>query len=583
MQDALILDNFTDIELIGKGLTSTVFRATHLATKKKVAIKRMERSNFMSPKFRSNFETELKILEVIDHPFIAHFYQILEGIDSYYLVLELAEGGALLETNKSNNSNNGRKITQSCSSNWPTFGGTLDGSSGLNSSFTKSSSNGINLSNYLDSGNNASYSSKEILSESEAARIFCQLLSAVRYLHKVLNVIHRDIKLRNILLDENRNVRLIDFGLAKITASDLALTTTLCGSYPFVAPEILRNEKYSNSVDIWSLGVVLYVMVSGKLPFQSPSQAAIIDKILNENVIFPQHISSNLFDLLHRLFVKNPNERITIDEICEHPWIVSSGYKYMLDDEFIDVYGLTVKGQIDASIAKDMLSKGLDPNKRNDLGSDDATYYRIMRKEKLKSIIANLSQSGSEAPKLSKGEKTIALNSIDLTKHRIQSLKGTQSIALLSSFGNKLVYRRIRMNGIEETNKDINTSANSSSNQSPNKSVAISKRTGDYLNENITQIKSSLSQRVNTINPLIVEQYDQISNIAGANSISQHQTAMPTIIQPNVMTNGIPTINENNSLSPAARVSVKKKCRPKSWRMAPNMIFALGTSKVVPQ
>lgn len=331
--------DFSEVSVIGKGMTSTVYSAIHKQTNKTVAIKQINRSSLINSRVRQSFENELKILESADHPFISLFYNLIQGELYFYLVIEIANRG--------------------------TLGGFV--------------------------------STRGALREKESVRVFCETLSAINYLHQRLNIIHRDIKTDNILFDDFFNVRLIDFGLGKITDPNIPMIQTTCGTYPFTAPEILKHEKYDKEVDIWSLGICLYVMSTCELPFQSNNQKALIDQIINEEPKYPSKLSDELVDLLKRMLQKDPQKRITPEEIAQHPWVASSKYSMYLLDSFSSDPQFLVNGPIDEKIAQMMASHGLDDKKYNEIFTPDAMYYRIMRKAKILELLKS-SQSNMTLP-----------------------------------------------------------------------------------------------------------------------------------------------------------------------------------------
>jgi len=169
------------------------------------------------------------------------------------------------------------------------------------------------------------------LSEEESRKIFVQLLHGLKYLHE-RNIVHRDIKPENILLcDKNLTVKLADFGLAKIIGED-SFTTSLCGTPSYVAPEILENQKnrkYSKAVDIWSLGVVLYICLCGFPPFSDELCTEDFPYNLSQQIKlglfdYPtpywSDISDEALDLIDRMLTVDPEQRITVQRILDHPW-----------------------------------------------------------------------------------------------------------------------------------------------------------------------------------------------------------------------------------------------------------------------
>ncbi|OHT06618.1 CAMK family protein kinase [Tritrichomonas foetus] len=210
-------------------------------------------------KRNTNFES--RILQRLCHPFIPKIYEYTQDDQNNYIVMEFAEGGNLLQY--------------------------------------------INLHGPL------SVQSIRVLAR--------QLFSIIKFLG---NIIHRDIKTENILLDRGNNIRLADFGLA-VESNGLDLTSP-AGSPQYVAPEIIRGQNYGKPADIWSVGVVLYCCAFGYFPFFSSNKElkhGTLFSILTDELIFPKTIDPDLEDLITKALKKDQKERITIDEMIQHPFL----------------------------------------------------------------------------------------------------------------------------------------------------------------------------------------------------------------------------------------------------------------------
>lgn len=348
--------NFTEI---GRGGFSAVFRAVHTKIRDlEIAIKVVNKYEILSADDRRNFEYEVEILKRLDFPFIITFYDLRENNEFFFISMELAKNGTLLEM--------------------------------------------IN--------------SKKQLDNETSMRIFCQLSATLYYLHNVINSIHRDIKVENIMFDDKMNLRLIDFGFSQMIknkSKDSAkgknkkIFTTLCGSYPYAAPEMLRLSPYSKPVDIWALGIVLYVCIVGKLPFDDPSIPKLAKMIVFNEPNYPEGIDEGIQSLLKKLLTKNPSERPTIEEVREYDLIKNSPYKIFFDvignenfmirnfstqnennsnenpeEEVRDVY-------LDAEIIENLVKLGLDPTNVLVEGTEEMLLYRAQRKKKIEEIIGN--------------------------------------------------------------------------------------------------------------------------------------------------------------------------------------------------
>ncbi|KAF7729894.1 hypothetical protein EC973_003628 [Apophysomyces ossiformis] len=168
------------------------------------------------------------------------------------------------------------------------------------------------------------------LKEKDARKLFAQLISSVQYMHQK-SVVHRDLKLENLLLDRNRNIIVTDFGFANHFSSESDdLMSTSCGSPCYAAPELVVNDGlYAGSaVDIWSCGVILYAMLCGYLPFDDdPSNPdgdninLLYRYILSSQLAFPDFISDGAKDLLRKMLVPDPTKRCTISAVTRHPWL----------------------------------------------------------------------------------------------------------------------------------------------------------------------------------------------------------------------------------------------------------------------
>ena len=287
-----MIGNYKLQKLIGAGSFSTVYSALNVKTNTEVAIKIIPRNQESEIVFKAEIET----LKKLDHPLINPVFDVIQDDMNYYIVMELLQSMTLLDL-----------INQS-----------------------------------------------KRLSEDMARKYFVQLVIALEYLHKTKHIIHRDLKLENIAIDSNQAIRLIDFGLSKQFSNENEHLKTLCGSVDYASPEILRGETYNALADIWSLGVVLYAMVSGLLPFSGNNVPETMNNILNSEPAYFSSLSNPLVDLLKRLLVKDPNSRIGIEEIKKHPWFLIKNIYVEEEFELLNSNRLKifVDGNIDQSIVK---------------------------------------------------------------------------------------------------------------------------------------------------------------------------------------------------------------------------------------
>ena len=265
------IGQFTFIEKIGAGSFAEVWTARHQKTQKIVAIKIISKEKFKEQKHFTRFNREVAFMRQVEHPLIAQLFQVLEDEKNHYLVMEYCSGENLLQY--------------------------------------------INTDGKLE--------------ENLARQYFIQLFSVIEYLHKEKSIIHRDLKAENVLLDRNYNIRLIDFGLSNSFSFEKQNLETACGSPGYLPPEMIKGQTHTTAADIWSLGVLLYCITVGRLPFDDPNMQTILNKIVNTQPFFPRTLSADLLSLLKKMLVKDPEQRITLDEIKEHPWFSKDVYKYL--------------------------------------------------------------------------------------------------------------------------------------------------------------------------------------------------------------------------------------------------------------
>ena len=166
------------------------------------------------------------------------------------------------------------------------------------------------------------------LTENEARRIFQQILSGIEYCH-YHGVVHRDLKPENLLLDQDHNIKIADFGLSNLIRDGEFLHTS-CGSPNYASPEVICGSMYAGpEVDVWSCGVILYALLCGSLPFDDENIPNLFKKIKNGIYSLPGHLSELSRDLIPRLLVVDPLRRITIPEIRQHPWYRTNLPKYL--------------------------------------------------------------------------------------------------------------------------------------------------------------------------------------------------------------------------------------------------------------
>ncbi|CAK4618412.1 unnamed protein product [Aphanomyces euteiches] len=258
--------NYTLGKKLGEGTFSVVKEGIQKSTGKKFAIKCIKKSG-LSQEDLDALHEEIDILKKMDHPNIMSLYEVYTEAQYYYLVTEFMEGGELFD-----------RIVE-----------------------------------------------KTFYTEKEARDLVQVLLSAIKYCHDH-NVVHRDLKPENLLLTSRKDdayIKIGDFGFAKQDFN--AGLTTACGTPGYVAPEILKGEAYGKSVDIWSIGVITFILLCGYPPFHDENQKRLFTAIKLGQYKFESpywdEVSVDAKDFISKMLVVNPDERYTADQLLQHVWV----------------------------------------------------------------------------------------------------------------------------------------------------------------------------------------------------------------------------------------------------------------------
>ncbi|KAL6535217.1 Phosphoenolpyruvate carboxylase kinase 4 [Orobanche minor] len=167
---------------------------------------------------------------------------------------------------------------------------------------------------------------RPVFAESEARRVIVPLMEAIAHIHD-RGVAHRDIKPDNILFNSYNELKLADFGSAECFGSGGGLMSGIVGTPYYVAPEVVAGMEYNEKVDVWSAGVILYIMLAGIPPFYGESAREVFESVLRANLRFPRSVfgsvSSEAKDLLRRMLCKDVSRRLSADQVLRHPWMTS--------------------------------------------------------------------------------------------------------------------------------------------------------------------------------------------------------------------------------------------------------------------
>ncbi|KAM0915257.1 hypothetical protein ACQ4PT_010964 [Festuca glaucescens] len=267
---ATILMNRYELgRMLGQGTFAKVYHARNLASNQSVAIKVIDKEKVLRVGMIEQIKREISIMRLVRHPNVVQLHEVMASKSKIYFAMEYVRGGEL-------------------------FGRVARGR----------------------------------LKEDAARKYFQQLIGAVDFCHS-RGVYHRDLKPENLLVDEHGNLKVSDFGLSALKECQKqdGLLHTTCGTPAYVAPEIINKKGYDGEkADIWSCGVILFVLLAGYLPFQDSNLMEMYRKISKGDVRYPQWFTSDARKLLPRLLDPNPNTRITMDKLIEHPWF-KKGYK----------------------------------------------------------------------------------------------------------------------------------------------------------------------------------------------------------------------------------------------------------------
>ncbi|XP_074921800.1 MAP/microtubule affinity-regulating kinase 3 isoform X7 [Chelonoidis abingdonii] len=263
------IGNYRLLKTIGKGNFAKVKLARHILTGREVAIKIIDKTQ-LNPTSLQKLFREVRIMKILNHPNIVKLFEVIETEKTLYLIMEYASGGEVFD--------------------------------------------------YLVAHGR--------MKEKEARAKFRQIVSAVQYCHQK-HIVHRDLKAENLLLDADMNIKIADFGFSNEFTVGNKLDT-FCGSPPYAAPELFQGKKYDGpEVDVWSLGVILYTLVSGSLPFDGQNLKELRERVLRGKYRIPFYMSTDCENLLKRFLVLNPTKRGTLEQIMKDRWI-NAGHE---DDE----------------------------------------------------------------------------------------------------------------------------------------------------------------------------------------------------------------------------------------------------------
>ncbi|XP_039016124.1 CBL-interacting serine/threonine-protein kinase 8-like isoform X1 [Hibiscus syriacus] len=293
---------------IGEGTFAKVKFAQNTETGESVAMKVLDRSTIIKHKMVDQIKREISIMKLVRHPYVVRLHEVIASRTKIYIILEFITGGELFD-----------KIV---------------------------------------------YNGR--LSEAEARRYFQQLIDGVEYCHNK-GVYHRDLKPENLLLDSLGNLKISDFGLSAIPEQGVSLLRTTCGTPNYVAPEVLSHRGYDGAVaDVWSCGVILYVLMAGYLPFDELDLTTLYSKIERAEFSCPSWFPVGAKSLIHRILDPNPQTRMTIEQIRSDEWF-KKGYVPVRLLEYEDI-NLDYVNAVFDDPEVDKEGSGDEPSGNDDIG-----------------------------------------------------------------------------------------------------------------------------------------------------------------------------------------------------------------------
>uniref|UniRef100_A0A8C2ZZK3 MAP/microtubule affinity-regulating kinase 3 n=1 Tax=Cyclopterus lumpus TaxID=8103 RepID=A0A8C2ZZK3_CYCLU len=315
------IGNYRLLKTIGKGNFAKVKLARHVLTGREVAVKIIDKTQ-LNPTSLQKLFREVRIMKVLNHPNIVKLFEVIETEKTLYLVMEYASGGEVFD--------------------------------------------------YLVAHGR--------MKEKEARAKFRQIVSAVQYCHQ-RRIVHRDLKAENLLLDADMNIKIADFGFSNEFTVGSKLDT-FCGSPPYAAPELFQGKKYDGpEVDVWSLGVILYTLVSGSLPFDGQNLKELRERVLRGKYRIPFYMSTDCENLLKKLLVLNPVKRGSLEQIMKDHWMNVGHEEEELkphiepESDFSDISRIEL--MVTMGFPKDEITESLQGQKYDDVM---ATYLLLGRK-----------------------------------------------------------------------------------------------------------------------------------------------------------------------------------------------------------
>ncbi|CAJ0943426.1 unnamed protein product [Ranitomeya imitator] len=366
--------NYRLLRTIGKGNFAKVKLGRHVLTGREVAIKIIDKTQ-LNPSSLQKLFREVRIMKGLNHPNIVKLFEVIETEKTLYLIMEYASGGEVFDylvshgrmkekearakfrqhRLSSSKKGDSRKVTRTPAKN----------AKGLNTARSPARRRG---------------KSQRLRIPNRYLWVLEVIVSAVHYCHQK-NIVHRDLKAENLLLDSEANIKIADFGFSNEFTPGGKLDT-FCGSPPYAAPELFQGKRYNGpEVDVWSLGVILYTLVSGSLPFDGQNLKELRERVLRGKYRVPFYMSTDCESVLRRFLVLNPTKRCTLEQIMNDKWMNigfdSDDLKPYKEPEEDHADPKRIEIMLEMGYSREEIKDALNSNKYNEVM---ATYLLLGRK-----------------------------------------------------------------------------------------------------------------------------------------------------------------------------------------------------------
>ena len=445
-KENILLSDYEIKGILGKGTFSKVKLGISKMTNEKVAIKIMDKQLALNKHNFERIKRELSILKNCKHPNIIKIHDTKEDQNNFYFIMEYCQYGEL----------------------------------------------------FLHIVNN------KRLDDKQSSFYFFQLINGLNYLH-INNIVHRDLKPENLLLGKGKILKIIDFGLSNYSFDNQYLNTP-CGSPSYASPEMIKGKKYNGFIsDIWSCGVILYVMLCGYLPFDGFNNNDLFKKILKCKVNYPNNMDKSAMDLLKNILVANPDKRIDVNKIKQHPFYLKgrSIFKQKYPDLINEVENFGAKHNkmtIKKSVSERMNYEIKQINNENmsEVKNDNSNNYYTKRNNNLsKSVNKNESKKGDN---YNEKNNEIKSNENNLYSNLLCHTKNINYYKKILS--GKLNVHKIRKNRNKEDESNETNSKNKNiynkDNPSSSSKLNISKNSERFSSIKRNKNKMILSNSVNS-------------------------------------------------------------------------------------